>query len=71
MVKIILTSLLIVVITLLLLVMYEETVREKAYFEGQKDALNGDIRIHKTSDSTWAWSESCWNNGDTPTYNPN
>lgn len=43
---------------------------EKAYFEGQKDAINGDIRIKLNSDSIYIWTKSCWNNGDKPIYNP-
>lgn len=46
-----------------------ETV-EKAYFEGQKDALSGDIRIKQTKDSCWVWVKSCWNNGKQPIFNP-
>ena len=42
---------------------------EKAYFEGQKDAINGDVRII-LKDSIYYWSKSCWDNGTKPTYNP-
>ena len=34
---------------------------EQAYFEGQKDALEGDIRIKLVSDSTYVWIKSPWN----------
>lgn len=34
---------------------------EQAYFEGQKDALEGDIRIKLVSDSTYIWIKSPWN----------
>lgn len=34
---------------------------EYAYFEGQKDALNGDWRISK-KDSCYFWTKSCWDN---------
>ncbi len=43
---------------------------EKAYFEGQKDALNGDIRIKKTSDSCYVWIKSPWDNKREPIYIP-
>lgn len=43
---------------------------EKAYFEGQKDAINGDIRIKFNSDSCYIWTKSPWDNGTMPTYNP-
>jgi hypothetical protein len=37
-----------------------QALEEKGYFEGQKDALKGDIRIAKTC-STWVWTKSPWN----------
>lgn len=43
---------------------------EEAYFEGQKDALEGDIRIRKNSDGCWIWTKSCWDSGTQPTFNP-
>ncbi len=43
---------------------------EEAYFEGQKDALNGNIRIKKNNDGCWIWTKSCWNNGRQPIFNP-
>lgn len=43
---------------------------EMAYFEGQKDAINGDIRIKMTSDSVYIWTKSCWSDGRVPIYNP-
>jgi len=43
---------------------------EKAYFEGQRDAIDGDIRIKLNSDSTYVWTKSCWNSGTKPIYNP-
>lgn len=46
------------------------TAFEQAYFEGQKDALEGDIRIRKNNDSCWIWTKSCWNNDKQPTFNP-
>tara|TARA_R110000744_G_C19237745_1_gene548891 strand:- start:71 stop:322 length:252 start_codon:yes stop_codon:yes gene_type:complete len=44
--------------------------REQSYFEGQKDALNGDVRIKKNIDSCWIWSKSPWNSGVAPTFIP-
>ena len=43
---------------------------ENAYFEGQKDALSGDIRIKQINDSCWIWIKSCWDSGKKPTFNP-
>lgn len=43
---------------------------EKSYFEGQKDAINGDIRIKLNSDSIYYWTKSCWDSGNKPDYNP-
>lgn len=43
---------------------------EQAYFEGQKDALNNDIRIKRNQDSCWIWTKSPWDNGEPPIYNP-
>lgn len=45
-------------------------IAEKAYFEGQKDALEGDIRIKLISDSIYVWTKSPWDNGDKPIFNP-
>lgn len=42
---------------------------EQAYFEGQKDYMNGDIRIEYT-ESGWVWTKSPWNSEDTPVFNP-
>lgn len=42
---------------------------EKAYFEGQRDALEGDIRIKKV-DSCYVWTKSCWNSGKAPIFHP-
>ena len=33
---------------------------EDAYFQGQADAINGDIRIKEISDSTYVWIKSPW-----------
>lgn len=43
---------------------------ERAYFEGQKDALNGDVRIKLNPDSCYFWVKSPWDCGDAPTYTP-
>jgi hypothetical protein len=46
---------------------------EYGYFEGQKDALTGDIRIEKIydTDSSYRWVKSPWDNvGVEPMYNP-
>ena len=40
--------------------------REKAFFWGQKNAIEGDIRIKKINDSTWIWIKSPWNDGTQP-----
>jgi hypothetical protein len=39
-----------------------QEVVEEAYFEGQKDAIQGDVRIRKNSDGCWVWTKSCWDN---------
>lgn len=42
---------------------------EKAYFEGQKDAINGDIRIKRSEfGNTWEWTKSPWDSGRTPVF---
>ena len=43
---------------------------EYAYFEGQKDCLNGDIRIQQVDDSSYIWIASPWDDGDEPTFKP-
>ena len=44
---------------------------EEAYFEGQRDAINGDIKIRMNpSDSTYYWIESPWIDGKEPKYKP-
>lgn len=42
---------------------------EKAYFEGQRDAIEGDIRIKKV-DSCYVWTKSCWDSGKAPIFHP-
>lgn len=43
---------------------------EMAYFEGQKDAIEGDIRIKLMEDSIYVWSKSPWEDGTKPVYIP-
>ena len=43
---------------------------ERAYFEGQRDALDGDVRIKMGKDSAFIWVKSPWDNGDKPIYTP-
>ena len=48
---------------------------EQAYYEGQMDALTGDIRIERVvnefcNDTTYQWIKSPWKSGETPTYQP-
>ena len=47
-----------------------QKVCEEAYFEGQKDALNNDIRIRLDKDSCYQWIKSPWDNKKMPIYNP-
>lgn len=41
---------------------------ERCYFEGQQDALNGDIRIKFVSTSEWIWVRSPWDDGTLPVF---
>lgn len=43
---------------------------ERAYFEGQRDAIEGDIRIKKTKKNCWVWTKSCWDSGTPTEYVP-
>jgi hypothetical protein len=43
---------------------------EKMYFEGQKDALNGDISIKLNCDSVYVWTKSPWTDKQNPTFIP-
>lgn len=47
---------------------------EKGYFEGQVDALSGDVRIVRVySDDSipkWDWAKSPWDSGRAPVYTP-
>jgi len=43
---------------------------EEAYYEGQRDALEGDIRIKLNDDSIYIWSKSPWDDGQEPIFKP-
>jgi hypothetical protein len=43
---------------------------EEAYYEGQKDALKGDIRISPRDDTSYVWIKSPWNSGKEPKFKP-
>jgi hypothetical protein len=43
---------------------------EYSYFEGQKDYMNEDIRIKVDDNGCYHWSESPWNDGKRPIYDP-
>ena len=43
---------------------------EQAYFEGQRDALENNIRIKRNQDSCWIWISSPWNSGKEPVFDP-
>lgn len=43
---------------------------EEAYFEGQKDAIHGDIRIEQNADSCYFWVQSPWDSGKEPIFRP-
>ena len=43
---------------------------EKAYFQGQKDALENDIRIKLYNDTCWVWTKTPWEDGREPIYDP-
>jgi len=42
---------------------------EEAYFEGQRDAIEGKIRIKATPEG-YVWTESPWSNGVEPSFQP-
>ena len=44
--------------------------REKAYFEGQFDALNKDIRIKQDQNGCWDWYRNPWDNNRSISYTP-
>ena len=43
---------------------------EQAYFEGQRDALENDVRIKRNQDSCWIWIKSPWDNNEQPIFEP-
>ena len=43
---------------------------EVAYFEGQRDALNSDIRITVDSMGNWKWISSPWEDNRPVIYDP-
>ncbi len=45
------------------------SIAEYGYFEGQKDALKGDVRIAKEN-GKWVWKKSCWDNGKETSFVP-
>jgi hypothetical protein len=70
---VIISLLIIIIIGLINNLLSEKIILEKieyAYFEGQRDALENDIRIKRYSDSCWIWIKSPWDNGKQPIYNP-
>jgi hypothetical protein len=42
---------------------------ERAYFEGQRDAIEGDVRIEKR-DGVWSWKKTCWDTGTPTSFDP-
>lgn len=43
---------------------------ERTYFEGQKDAIQGDTRIKLNKDSVYIWIKSPWDSNKKPIYYP-
>lgn len=43
---------------------------EHAYFKGQSDYLDGDIRVAKDSHGRYVWVRSCWDDGTAPLWKP-
>lgn len=43
---------------------------ERAYFEGQKDAVKGNVRIYMNCDSFYEWKLSPWDDGSPPSFKP-
>lgn len=39
---------------------------EWAYFQGQKDVIENDVRIERLNDSMWVWVNSPWDGGKEP-----
>ena len=45
-------------------------IAEESYYEGQKDAIEGRIRIKKTNRGNYVWIESPWDSGREPSFHP-
>jgi len=45
-------------------------IKEMSYFEGQRDAITGDIRIEEIEKGTgkYKWGKSPWDSGESPVY---
>ncbi len=43
---------------------------EMCYFEGQRDALSGDVRIEEIESGCYKWTSSPWDSGEEPIYKP-
>lgn len=60
--------LLISILAGLLFYYFARTGIEYAYFEGQKDAISGDVRVIVGHDSVYYWKKSPWKDGSQPFY---
>ena len=50
---------------------YTHRQMEYAYFEGQRDAITGDVRIISLADGRYKWVKSPWDQGDKqPEFDP-
>ena len=52
-----------------------KAIMEESYYEGQRDAINGDIRIIQVKDTLnnslkWVWLKSPWDDGTPPIFKP-
>lgn len=50
-------------------------IEERAYYKGQMDAMEGDIKIIQVKDTLndsvkWVWIKSPWDDGRTPLFQP-
>lgn len=52
-----------------LIVLYIKSA-EQAYFEGQRDAINHDVRIQLNRDSIYVWIKSPWDSNRQPIFIP-
>lgn len=43
---------------------------ERGYFDGQKDAMQGKIKLINVRESIWTWRESPWPDGKKVIYKP-